>query len=77
MEFEELVENNRKAMRMFDLLLKAPEISVGMTPSEVVYTQDDMRLLHYTPVVKSPYPVPVLIVYALVNRYYILDLQPD
>jgi polyhydroxyalkanoate synthase len=77
MEFEELIENNRKAMRMFDLLLKAPEISVGMTPSEVVYTQDDMRLLHYTPVVKNPYPVPVLIVYALVNRYYILDLQPD
>jgi polyhydroxyalkanoate synthase len=77
MEFAELIENNRKAMRMFDLFLKAPEISVGMTPSEVVYTQDDMRLLHYIPVVKNPYPVPVLIVYALVNRYYILDLQPD
>mgnify|MGYP001033731653 FL=1 len=77
MEITELIENNRKAMRMLDLFLKAPEISVGMTPSEVVYTQDDMRLLHYTPVVKKPYPVPVLIVYALVNRYYILDLQPD
>ena len=77
MEIAELIENNSKAMRMLDLFLKAPEISVGMTPSEVVYTQDDMRLLHYIPVVKKPYPVPVLIVYALVNRYYILDLQPD
>ncbi len=77
MEFAELIENNRKAMRMLDLFLKAPEISVGMTPSEVVYTQDDMRLLHYIPVVEKPYPVPVLIVYALVNRHYILDLQPD
>ncbi len=26
---------------------------------------------------EKPYPVPVLIVYAFVNRYYILDFQPD
>jgi polyhydroxyalkanoate synthase len=36
-----------------------------------------MKLIHYLPVVEKPYPVPVLIVYAFVNRYYILDLQPD
>jgi len=77
MEVMELIENNMRAMKMFDTFLKVPEISVGMTPSEVVYTEDDMRLLHYTPVVKKSHPVPVLIVYALVNRYYILDLQPD
>ena len=78
MEIADVVENNRKAMRMLEVFLKVPgEFSVGTTPSEVVYTEDDMRLLHYIPLVKSPYPVPVLIVYALVNRYYILDLQPD
>ncbi len=26
---------------------------------------------------EKPHPVPILIVYALVNRYYILDIQPD
>jgi polyhydroxyalkanoate synthase len=36
-----------------------------------------MRLIHYIPTVEKPHAVPVLIVYALVNRYYILDLQPD
>ena len=77
MEVADVIENNRKAMRMLDVFLKVPEFSVGTTPSEVVYTEDDMRLLHYIPLVKKPYPVPVLIVYALVNRYYILDLQPD
>jgi polyhydroxyalkanoate synthase len=36
-----------------------------------------MKLIHYIPNVEKPHPVPILIVYALVNRYYILDLQPD
>src|SRR3990172_2208146 len=36
-----------------------------------------MKLIHYIPTVEKPHPVPILIVYALVNRYYILDLQPD
>ena len=36
-----------------------------------------MRLIHYIPTVEKPHPVPMLVVYALVNRYYILDLQPD
>lgn len=77
MEVADVIEGNRKAMRMLDVFLRVPEFSVGTTPSEVVYTEDDMRLLHYIPLVEKPCPVPVLIVYALVNRYYILDLQPD
>jgi polyhydroxyalkanoate synthase len=77
MEIADVVDNNRKTMRMLEVFLKVPEVSVGTTPSEVVYTEDDMRLLHYIPLVKKLHPVPVLIVYALVNRYYILDLQPD
>ncbi len=60
-----------------ELFADPPEYAVGATPSEVVYTEDKMRLLHYKPRVKKTHAVPVLIVYALVNRYYILDLQPD
>ena len=59
------------------ILLKSPEIAVGTTPHEIEYSEDKMKLLHYTPTVDKPYRVPVLIIYALVNRYYILDLQPD
>jgi polyhydroxyalkanoate synthase subunit PhaC len=61
-------------MRLF---ADPPDYAVGETPSEVVYTEDKLRVLHYVPRVKNPHPVPILIVYALVNRYYILDLQPD
>jgi poly(3-hydroxyalkanoate) synthetase len=48
------------------------------TPSEIVYTKDRVKLLHYTPITKkSLVPVPLLVVCALVNRYYIVDLQSD
>jgi polyhydroxyalkanoate synthase len=60
-----------------EVFLKRPDFSVGTTPSEIVYTEDKMKLLHYLPTVEKPHPIPILIVYALVNRYYILDLQPD
>jgi polyhydroxyalkanoate synthase len=70
-------DNFIKFTKGTDILLKSPEISVGTTPHEIVYSEDKMKLLHYTPTVEKPYRVPVLIIYALVNRYYILDLQPD
>ncbi len=74
----DLIEDSRKFAKGMKILLEHPsEISTGATPSEVVYSEDRMRLIHYIPRVERPYPVPVLIVYALVNRYYILDLQPD
>jgi polyhydroxyalkanoate synthase len=36
-----------------------------------------MRLLHYLPTVERPASPPVLIVYAIFNRYYMIDLEPD
>ncbi len=60
-----------------ELFLEPPDFSVGTTPSEIIFSEDKMKLVHYIPAVEKPYPVPILVVYALVNRYYILDLQPD
>ena len=72
-----VMEDYEKFRRGVELLLNRPEFSVGTTPSETIYTEDKMRLIHYLPTVDTPHPVPLLIVYALVNRHYILDLQPD
>ena len=66
-----------KFKRGMELFLEPPDFSVGTTPSEIIFTEDKMKLIHYIPAVEKPYAVPVLVVYALVNRYYILDLQPD
>ncbi|PGF17125.1 class III poly(R)-hydroxyalkanoic acid synthase subunit PhaC [Natrinema sp. CBA1119] len=52
-------------------------IDVGQTPSEVVYEENKLELLHYEPMTEEQHDVPILIVYALINKPYILDLQPD
>ncbi len=72
-----LIEDFEKFKHGMELFLKPPDFSVGTTPSEMIFREDKMKLIHYIPTVEKPHPVPILIVYALVNRYYILDLQPD
>jgi polyhydroxyalkanoate synthase subunit PhaC len=52
-------------------------IDVGQTPSEVVYEENKLRLLHYEPKTEEQHDIPILVVYALINKPYILDLQPD
>jgi polyhydroxyalkanoate synthase len=49
---------------------------VPVTPYEVTYEGGKVRLRHYTPAERI-YKTPILIVYALIKRPYILDLQPD
>jgi polyhydroxyalkanoate synthase len=52
-------------------------IEVGQTPSEVVYEENKLELLHYESMTDEQEAVPILIVYALINKPFILDLQPD
>jgi polyhydroxyalkanoate synthase len=53
------------------------DVEVGQTPSEVVYEENKLELHHYESRAEQRHDVPLLIVYALINRPYILDLQPD
>ncbi|WP_255191594.1 class III poly(R)-hydroxyalkanoic acid synthase subunit PhaC [Natronobeatus ordinarius] len=53
------------------------EVEVGQTPHEIVYEENKLHLKHYEPLTDEQHDVPILIVYALINRPYILDLQPD
>jgi len=72
-----LTKDFDKFKQGMELMMTPPEFSVATTPSEIIYTEDKMKLIHYIPAVAKTHAVPILIVYALVNRYYILDLQPD
>jgi polyhydroxyalkanoate synthase len=70
--------------RMWRRLLSAPQVlqlaretRVGTTPADVVLTEGTHKLLHYRRQTPASYAEPVLFCYALVNRAYILDLQPD
>lgn len=66
-----------KVQKTLSLLIEPPRVNVGTTPSKVVYSDGKMRLLHYAPMVSKPHRTPLLIIYALLNKPYILDLQPD
>lgn len=46
-----------------------------MTPKEEVYREDKVLLYRFSPKVEHSLNIPILIVYALVNRPYIVDLQ--
>ena len=56
---------------------KLEEVDVGHTPGEVVYTENKLELLHYESLTGEQHKTPILIVYALINKPFILDLQPD
>src|SRR6516164_4625860 len=54
----------------------ANRVQVGSTPHDVVYEEGSLKLLRYRNENKIAFQEPILICYALVNRPYILDLQP-
>ncbi len=59
-----------------DVLLGPLETAIATTPYDVVYTQDRVKLKHYKPVTPQKVKTPLLVVYALINRETMLDLQP-
>jgi polyhydroxyalkanoate synthase len=67
-----------KLFKGVELLAHNPEREVGKTPAETIYTEDGMRLIRYKPMVppEKRHATPVLIVYALINRHIMLDLEP-
>jgi polyhydroxyalkanoate synthase len=58
------------------ILLEGAQADTGRTPKEVVWTKNKARLYRYEPAAEKRYPVPILMVYALINRPYVLDLLP-
>ena len=58
-------------------LERIERVDVGETPSEVVYEENKLELLHYEPLTDEQHRTPILVVFALINKPFILDLQPD
>jgi polyhydroxyalkanoate synthase len=72
----EVVEMTAKATQNLSQLRES-QVEYGTAPKEEVYREDNVRLYRYTPVKKKLYKIPLLIVYALVNRPYMVDLQEN
>ena len=54
---------------------RAQRVRKGVTPAETVYEEDRLKLRHYISAEKPRYKTPLVFIYALVNRPYILDLK--
>src|SRR5690348_17832707 len=52
--------------------------AIAQTPKECIWTLNKAKLWRYIPVVPAEkrHPVPLIMVFALMNRPYILDLRP-
>ena len=75
---EELVEFNTKLTHGIQNLMEVGEIPAGVTPKEPVYQEDKLTMYRYqSPAGVVQNKTPVLIVYALVNRPYMTDLQEN
>jgi polyhydroxyalkanoate synthase len=57
--------------------LTTEDVQVGGTPRELIFEQDKIKLYRYVQNKKITCTTPILISYALVNKEYLLDLQPD
>lgn len=74
-EVDKAVKRYNKAI---ELMTNPPEVAVGQSPKEVIWTRNKAKLYHYLPSDKAEkrYPVPLLFIYALINKPYVLDLRP-
>jgi polyhydroxyalkanoate synthase len=76
----ELLEFQRRLASGLTTLSQLPPVSVGTTPRDAVYREDKLVLYRYRALpgcARNSRIAPLLICYALVNRPYMMDLQPD
>ncbi len=78
---EEMTATQDKVIKGLRILMdmKPEDAASDLTEKEEVLRIGKMRLYHYKPTVTSRklVKVPMLIAYALVNRQYMMDIQPD
>jgi len=68
---------NEKLAQGVGHLMDVGDIPSGVTPKEAVYKEDKMVLYRYKGEKAASNKTPLLIVYALVNRPYMTDLQEN
>ncbi len=73
----EQVSSFQQRVRTFNRLLST-KAAIAQTPKEMVWALNKAKLFRYRPVVaeKDRFPIPLLLVFAIMNRPYILDLRP-
>jgi len=76
---EDAEQSQQRASRASEVLQGNLNTDIAFTPYEIVYEEDRVKVKHYARDEKAEdkLKVPLLVVYALINRETMLDLQPD
>jgi polyhydroxyalkanoate synthase len=68
--------NGRLSMKMVDLEAFRLGEDIANTPGEIIFQNDLMQLIQYTPSTATVHRRPLLIIPPWINKFYILDLKP-
>jgi polyhydroxyalkanoate synthase len=71
---EEYQQMFRRLKSVTQVLLKDAEPEVGPTPKEVIWTRNKTKLYRYISEQPKKHKTPLLLIYALINKPYIMDL---
>ncbi|HCF50042.1 MAG TPA: class III poly(R)-hydroxyalkanoic acid synthase subunit PhaC [Syntrophomonas sp.] len=71
--YDRLLENTKK---WSEILSFDPYPQTGMTPKEIVWRKNKAKLYRYYSDQEPTHRIPVLFLYALINKAYVLDLTP-
>ncbi|HEX9412003.1 MAG TPA: class III poly(R)-hydroxyalkanoic acid synthase subunit PhaC [Ktedonobacterales bacterium] len=66
----------RKARRGMQVLLEGAQAQTGQSPKEIIWSKNKARLYRYVGTAEQRFATPIVLVYALINRPYVLDLLP-
>jgi polyhydroxyalkanoate synthase len=70
------VRDGRRTPRQVDARSFRLGENIGATPGAVVFRNEVVEIIQYSPATEQVRTIPLLIVWSLVNRFYILDLAP-
>lgn len=72
---EEMVSTAQKLTKGYETLENIGAVEVAVTPKDLVWQRDHVKIYHYQRETPATCKIPVLVSFAMLNRHDVLDLQ--
>ena len=72
-----LADIEKGGITQTDMSAFEPGRNIAITSGAVVFENELMQLIQYSPSTKNVYEIPLIIIPPWINKYYILDLRPE